>query len=58
MDIHEFRSWVILILIITFASIVFWAYSRKRDKDFKDAANLPFNEPDQTEHQSRQRGDQ
>lgn len=46
MDINDFRAWFTLIMIITFVSIVIWAWSRKRVKDFRDAANLPFNEPE------------
>ena len=47
MDIHELQSWVTLLLIIVFVAIVLWAYSRKRSKDFNEAANLPLNEPEQ-----------
>ena len=48
MDINELRAWTTLILIITFTLIVFWAYSKNRKKDFNEAANLPFVEPEQT----------
>jgi cytochrome c oxidase cbb3-type subunit 4 len=55
MDINELRAWVTLILIVTFVLIVFWAYSKQRKKDFSEAANLPFVEPEQphmkTNHQ-------
>ena len=47
MDINELRAWTTLILIITFTLIGFWAYSKKRKKDFSEAANLPFSEPEQ-----------
>ena len=47
MDINEVRAWTTLILIITFVLIVVWAYSKKRKKDFTEAANLPFVEPEQ-----------
>lgn len=47
MDINELRAWTTLVLIITFMLIVFWAYSKKRKKDFNEAANLPFDEPEQ-----------
>lgn len=30
------------ILIILFLGIVFWAYSRKRRRDFEEAARLPL----------------
>ena len=44
MDINDVRAWTTLILIITFILIVAWAYSKKRKKDFSEAANLPFAE--------------
>jgi cytochrome c oxidase cbb3-type subunit IV len=47
MDINDVRAWTTLILIITFVLIVVWAYSKKRKKDFSEAANLPFAEPEQ-----------
>lgn len=46
MDINEIRAWYTLVMIITFVSMVAWAWSRKRVKDFRDAANLPFDEPE------------
>jgi len=30
-----------------FLSVVFWAYSSKRSKDFEEASMLPFAEADQ-----------
>ena len=44
MDIIEIRSWFTVVMIITFLSIVVWAWSKKRVKDFNEAANLPLNE--------------
>jgi cytochrome c oxidase cbb3-type subunit 4 len=44
MDIIDIRSWFTLVMIITFISIVIWAWSKKRVKDFDEAANLPLNE--------------
>ncbi|VAW97993.1 Cytochrome c oxidase subunit CcoQ [hydrothermal vent metagenome] len=46
MDIHTLQSFVTLIWILVFLGIVIWAYSRKRKKDFKEAANLPLTEPE------------
>ena len=46
MDINDFRAWFTLVMIITFVAIVVWAWSRKREKDFNEAANLPLNEPE------------
>ena len=34
------------ILIIVFLGIVFWAYSRKRRRDFEEAARLPLDDED------------
>lgn len=34
------------ILIIVFLGIVFWAYSRKRRRDFEEAARLPLEDED------------
>jgi len=46
MDINDLRSVFTLILMVTFLAIVFWAWSKKRVKDFSEAANLPLNEPE------------
>ena len=32
------------ILLITFISLWVWAWSRRREKDFSEAANLPLEE--------------
>jgi len=56
MDINELRAWTTLVLIITFVLIVLWAFSKNRKKDFNEAANLPFVEPEQphmTKNQER-----
>lgn len=47
MDMNDFRSWFTVVMIIMFVLIVVWAWSHKRVKDFKEAANLPLNEPEQ-----------
>lgn len=44
MDINELRSLVTLVWMVAFVAIVFWAWSRKRHKEFDEAANLPLNE--------------
>jgi cytochrome c oxidase cbb3-type subunit 4 len=46
MDINEIRGWFTVIMIIMFVLIVAWAWSHKRVKDFKEAANLPLSEPE------------
>ena len=57
MDINEFRSWFTLVMIIMFVSIVGWAWSKRRVKDFRDAANLPLDEPETPRHASGPKGD-
>ena len=42
MDINDLRGLSTLALMIAFVSLCVWAYSKKRKKDFDDAANLPF----------------
>lgn len=46
MDLNDVRSVLTLILMITFVLIVFWAWSHKRKDEFRDAANMPLNEPE------------
>lgn len=37
-----FHSWFTVVLLVIFIGIVIWAYSRRRKKDFDEAARLPF----------------
>ncbi|MDR2186696.1 MAG: cbb3-type cytochrome c oxidase subunit 3 [Azonexus sp.] len=46
MDINDMRSLVTVAGLICFLVIAIWAYSSKRRKDFDEAANLPFNDPE------------
>ena len=57
MDIHVIQSLTTLLLIITFSGIVIWAYSKRRHKDFDEAANLPLNEPEHPRNLNQKRGD-
>jgi len=58
MTIHDLQSLVTLLFIIVFIGVVIWAYSRKRKKDFNEAANLPLNEPEQpVQHNTHSRGE-
>jgi len=41
-DVNTMRSVATLVSFLTFVGIVAWAYSRKNTTDFKEAANLPF----------------
>jgi cytochrome c oxidase cbb3-type subunit 4 len=42
MDINDLRVIVTVLSFVAFVGIVFWAYSRKRKRDFDEAARLPF----------------
>ena len=47
MDINEMRSLITVAGLVCFLAIGFWAYSGKRRKDFDEAANLPFTDPEE-----------
>jgi cytochrome c oxidase cbb3-type subunit IV len=42
MAIDDLRVIIMVLALIAFVGIVFWAYSRKRKRDFEEAAKLPF----------------
>ncbi len=42
MDLNDIRGWHTVVLLILFVGIVIWAYSKRRKRDFDEAANLPF----------------
>jgi cytochrome c oxidase cbb3-type subunit 4 len=46
MDINDLRIVFTVLTFVAFVGIVFWAYSRKRKREFDEAANLPFREDD------------
>ncbi|MDN6180975.1 MAG: cbb3-type cytochrome c oxidase subunit 3 [Halomonas subglaciescola] len=46
MNSGDFQGVVTLVLIIAFLGITWWAYSKRRRKDFDEAANLPFDDED------------
>jgi cytochrome c oxidase cbb3-type subunit IV len=46
MDINDLRMVITVLAFVAFIGIVFWAYSRKRKREFDEAANLPFREDD------------
>lgn len=41
-DINTLRSLTTVLSFVLFIGISAWAWSRKRTKDFEEAANLPF----------------
>jgi cytochrome c oxidase cbb3-type subunit 4 len=47
MDIDDLRIVVMVLAFIAFLGICFWAYSRKRKRDFEEAARLPFSGKEQ-----------
>ena len=42
MDINTVRIIATVASFVVFIGIVVWAWSRRREADFNDAANLPF----------------
>lgn len=44
MDINTLRVVATVASFILFVGIVVWAWCKRDTSDFKDAANLPFNE--------------
>ena len=42
MDINTLRAVVTLASFVTFIGIVRWAWSKRRNADFAEAAKLPF----------------
>ncbi len=42
MGIDDFRTLATVAAFICFVGIVWWAYSRRRTRDFDEAARLPF----------------
>lgn len=44
MDINDLRSIVTVISLLTFVGIVVWAWSKRNQSRFDEAAQLPFND--------------
>jgi cytochrome c oxidase cbb3-type subunit 4 len=53
MDINELRSLLTVAGLLCFLAIVAWAYSKKRQKEFDEAANLPFTDPEELDQQRK-----
>jgi len=47
-DINDLRGIATVFCMVAFLSIVFWAYSSNRKKDFEEASMLPFSDPSDT----------
>jgi cytochrome c oxidase cbb3-type subunit IV len=42
MDLNDLRSWVTVVSLLLFVGIVRWAWARRNQGRFAEAANLPF----------------
>lgn len=47
MDINDLRSLMTVAGFLGFLSITSWAFSDARQKDFDEAARLPFTDPEE-----------
>ncbi len=47
MDINDIRAYFSVVMFALLIGIYLWAWSKKRKQDFNEAANLPFDEPEQ-----------
>ena len=56
MDMVTLRSLITVLMVIAFAGICFWAWSKKRRRQFEDAANLPFADEDIADRSAADRG--
>ncbi len=56
MDVNDWRGVYTLILMASFIGLIIWAYSKRRKKDFDEAANLPFAD-DETNEKTIKHGD-
>lgn len=52
MDYNDFRGITTLMVFIAFIAVVVWAYSRKRDRRFSDAANSIFDTQEEQMHKA------
>ncbi|MFC3284642.1 cbb3-type cytochrome oxidase subunit 3 [Litchfieldella rifensis] len=50
MDMGTFRGITTLLIMIAFLGVVAWAYSKRRKRDFDEAANLPFADEEEPLH--------
>lgn len=44
MDVNDFRSIVTVVSLVVFLGIVWWAWSKRNQSRFDDAAQLPFHD--------------
>jgi len=53
MDVNSLRIAVTLLSFVAFAGLMAWAWSRRNQKGFEEAARLPFAESDHPDQGSR-----
>lgn len=58
MDINDLRGLSTAFLMLAFIGLCFWAWSKKRKKEFDAAANLPFADDDEELNQRTMREDE
>jgi cytochrome c oxidase cbb3-type subunit IV len=47
MDINDVRGLAVVVVMVTFLGICWWAFSPKRKQRFDEDANLPFADDEQ-----------
>jgi len=47
MDLNDLRAFFSVVMFALLIGIYLWAWSKNRKQDFNEAANLPFDEPEQ-----------
>jgi cytochrome c oxidase cbb3-type subunit 4 len=45
-EINTLRAWVTVLTFVVFIGIVIWAWSRRNQAAFEEAAQLPFGQDD------------
>ena len=49
MDVNDLRTLLLVTAFVAFVGIVVWAYSKRRTRDFDEAARLPLDDDDPAE---------
>lgn len=53
MDINDLRAFFTVLTFVFFIGIVWWAYSGHRQKPYEEAAQLPLDDEDSVQPESR-----
>ena len=51
MDINDIRGFATVLAMVAFLAVTYWAYSSRKQKDFEEAAHLPFADEDDPDSQ-------